>query len=79
VISGISRVNQQYLKAGGSGILDGDGNLDYGRELVLESYYDRSFSKEIHAALDYQFIADPAFNRARGPVAVLGMRIHWEF
>ncbi len=79
VISGISRVNQQFLKAGGSGILDGDGNLDYGQEFVLETYYDRAFSKQIHAALDYQFIADPAFNRVRGPVSVFGTRIHWEF
>jgi high affinity Mn2+ porin len=29
--------------------------------------------------LDYQFVANPAFNRDRGPVSVLGTRIHWEF
>lgn len=79
VLSGISRVNQQYLKAGGFGILDGDGNLDYGREFVWEAYYNHAFSKQFHAALDYQFVANPAFNRARGPVSVFGTRIHWEF
>lgn len=79
VLSGISSVNRQYLEAGGLGILDGDGNLNYGREFAMETYYDHAFSKQIHAALDYQFIADPAFNRARGPVSVFGTRIHWEF
>jgi len=33
----------------------------------------------VHVALDYQFISDPAFNRARGPVSVFGGRVHWEF
>ena len=35
VMSGISKVNQQYLMAGGTGILDGDGNLNYGREFAI--------------------------------------------
>ena len=34
--------------------------------------------KTIHAAVDYQFIADPAFNRDRGPVSVFGIRLHWQ-
>lgn len=79
VISGISLANQRYLQAGGLGILDGDGNLDYGREFALETYYDHAFSKHVNAALDYQFFANPVFNRARGPVSVLGIRVHWEF
>ena len=79
VLSGISRVNRQYLKAGGSGILDGDGNLDYGREFAFETFYDHAFSRHFNAALDYQFFANPAFNRAQGPVSVFGMRMHWEF
>jgi len=79
VMSGISRVNQEFLAAGGSGILDGDGTLNYGREKILETYYDFKVSKNLHAALDYQFIYDPAFNRDRGPVSVFGTRVHWEF
>ncbi|MGA3370816.1 MAG: carbohydrate porin [Terracidiphilus sp.] len=79
VMSGISKVNQQYLMAGGSGILDGDGNLNYGREFALETYYDHKLPKQIHWVLDYQFVANPAFNRDRGPVSVFGTRIHWEF
>jgi high affinity Mn2+ porin len=79
VLSGISKVNQQYLMAGGTGILDGDGNLNYGMERALETYYDHTFPRQIHVALDYQFVANPAFNRDRGPVSVFGTRIHWEF
>jgi high affinity Mn2+ porin len=79
VISGISRDNQLYLAAGGLGILDGDGALDYAKEKVLEAYYQAKITKRLLAALDYQFVADPAFNRARGPVSVFGMRLHFEF
>jgi high affinity Mn2+ porin len=79
VISGITKVNQQYLMAGGTGILDGDGNLNYGREFALETYYEHTFPQQINWTLDYQFVANPAFNRDRGPVSVLGTRIHWEF
>ncbi len=79
VMSGISRVNQEFLAAGGTGILDGDGALNYSGEKVAEMYYDAKLAKHIRGALDYQFIADPAFNRARGPVSVLSTRLHWEF
>jgi high affinity Mn2+ porin len=79
VVSGISRANQQYLAAGGLGILDGDGALNYAKEKVLETYYQCKLAKHLLGALDYQFVADPAFNRARGPVSVFGMRLHMEF
>jgi high affinity Mn2+ porin len=79
VVSGISRVNQEFLAAGGTGILDGDGALSYGQEKALEMYYDCKVSKNLHAALDYQFIKDPSFNRARGAVSVIATRLHWEF
>ena len=79
VINGISRVHQEFLEAGGTGILAGDGNLGYGLEKVMETYYDFEIWKTLHGTLDYQFITDPAFNRARGPVSVLGARLHWSF
>ena len=79
VVSGASRDNQKFLEAGGLDILDGDGRLNYGCEKILETYYDAQVWKSIHAALDYQFITDPAFNRDRGPVSALGARLHWEF
>jgi high affinity Mn2+ porin len=79
VINGISRVHQEFLAAGGTGILAGDGALNYGLEKTLETYYDVGIWKSVHAALDYQFVIDPAYNRDRGPVSVFGARLHWEF
>jgi high affinity Mn2+ porin len=79
VINGISPVHREFFAAGGTGILAGDGNLSYGWEKGLEAYYDFQIWKTLHGALDYQFISDPAYNQARGPVSVLGARLHWTF
>jgi high affinity Mn2+ porin len=79
VINGISKQAQEFFQAGGTGILAGDGNLNYGLEKILETYYDFKIWKTFHGAVDYQFISNPAFNRARGPVSVFGARLHWEF
>jgi high affinity Mn2+ porin len=78
IVSGASRSNQQFLNAGGLGILAGDGALTYGSEKVVETYYDFPIWKTVHGAVDYQFISNPAFNRDRGPVSVFGGRLHWE-
>lgn len=79
VLSGISRQNQRFLEAGGTGILDGDGALSYGWEKAVETYYSFKIFRNGFLTLDYQFIADPAFNSARGPVSVFGLRWHWSF
>lgn len=79
VCNGLSQSHQEFFAAGGTGILAGDGGLGYGWEKILETYYDAKIWETLHAALDYQFIADPAFNRDRGPVSVFGARMHWEF
>jgi len=79
VVSGASRDNQRFLEAGGVDMLDGDGALNYSPEKVLEIYYDFKIWKIFHGAFDYQFVDDPAFNRARGPVSLFGARFHWEF
>jgi high affinity Mn2+ porin len=79
VVSGASSDNQKFLEAGGTDMLDGDGALNYSQEKVVETYYDFDVWKGVHFALDYQFVADPAFNRDRGPVSVFGARLHWEF
>ena len=72
-------MQQEFLAAGGTGILAGDGKLDYGLERIMEAYYDFEIWKNLHGALDYQFISDPAYNRDRGLVSVLGARVHWSF
>ncbi len=79
VINGISKEHQEFFEDGGVGILGGDGALNYGWEKTLETYYDIGIWKTIHAALDYQFVMNPAYNRDRGPVSIFGGRLHWEF
>jgi high affinity Mn2+ porin len=78
VVNGISSIEQKYFQAGGLGILAGDGNLNYGWEKILETYYSYALCKHVYTTADYQFIDDPAFNRDRGPVSVFGFRLHWE-
>jgi len=79
VLNGLSHVHQEFFEAGGVGILAGDGQLDYGWEKIIETYYDFKVWKSVHVSVDYQFITDPAFNQARGPVSFFGGRLHWEF
>lgn len=77
-LSGASSDQVAFLKAGGTGILNGDGNLTYAVEKSLETYYDISIGAGCRLAFDYQFFADPAFNSDRGPVNVFQVRLHWE-
>lgn len=79
VLNGISRVHQDFFAAGGTGILAGDGALAYGLEQIIETYYEFQVWKTLYLTLDYQFINHPAFNRDRGPVSVIGARLHWSF
>ncbi|MDB6066520.1 MAG: hypothetical protein JWR26_2728 [Pedosphaera sp.] len=79
VINGISQVHRDFFAAGGTGIFAGDGRLNYDLEQIAETYYDFEICKAMHAALDYQFVANPAFNRDRGPVSVVSARIHVSF
>lgn len=80
VINGISRIHQQYLNAGGLGILIGDGKLPHpGPEQIVDAYYNIGFAKPLHLTLDYQFVNHPAYNRDRGPVSIGAVRLHVEF
>jgi high affinity Mn2+ porin len=80
VIDGISKAAQTYFADGGLGILIGDGGLTrYGMEDVLETYYRAPILTWLSGDLDYQFIANPAYNRDRGPVSVFGAQLHAAF
>jgi len=79
VFNGATTVHHEFLAAGGTGILAGDGTLTYGIEKDLEVYYDFQVWKSIHTTIDYQLVTNPAFNRDRGPISVFGARLHWEF
>ena len=78
ISNAISKDHQEYLRLGGLGFLLGDGNLNYGRENILENYYDAHFWRGIYGAFDLQHINNPGYNRDRGPVWVPGLRLHLE-
>src|SRR5579864_2447093 len=79
VSNAISKVHQEYLALGGRGFLVGDGALNYGREQIVEAYYNAHFWKGIFAGPNVQHISNPGYNRDRGPVTVPGIRVHLEF
>ncbi len=79
IVNGISRAHQRFFEAGGTGILAGDGALNYGLEQSLETYYKFQVWKTLYLTADYQFVANPAYNRDRGPVSIFGGRVHWDF
>ena len=79
VVNGISSVHQAFLNAGGLGILVGDGMLPHpGPEQIMETYYSLPVSI-FRLSFDYQFIANPGYNRDRGPASVMAMRLHAQF
>lgn len=77
--NGISRDHQLYLALGGHGFLLGDGALTYGRENIVESYYNVHVWRGAFIAPDLQHVTNPGYNRDRGPVWVPSMRLHLEF
>src|ERR1039458_1161089 len=79
VTNGICKDHQEYLRLGGQGFLLGDGNLNYGRENIVETYYTAHVWRGIYVAPAVQHINDPGYNRDRGPVVVPSFRLHVEF
>jgi high affinity Mn2+ porin len=76
----LSRSGLNFLAAGGLGILVGDGRLlRAADEKIVEAYYNAALLDTFAVTLDYQFIATPAYNADRGPVSVLGLRLHTQF
>lgn len=78
VVNGISRRHRQYLALGGLGFVLGDGNLSYGPEEIMETYYNFPIARGLFGAFDFQYVNNPGYNRARGPVVVPGLRLHLE-
>lgn len=79
VSNAIKRDHQNYLKLGGSGFLLGDGGLRYGRENIVECYYNYHAWRGLYYAGDVQHVNDPGYNRDRGPVWIGSVRMHVEF
>jgi high affinity Mn2+ porin len=79
VVNGISNAHAAYLAAGGTGIILGDGTLSYAGERVLETYYKFAIADGVNLTANYQFVTDPGYNSARGPVSFFALRFHAEF
>jgi high affinity Mn2+ porin len=78
--NGISAAREGYLNAGGLGVLIGDGRLPHpGPEQIIETYYSLAVLKVVHLTMDYQWIDHPGYNRDRGPVSVVALRLHAQF
>jgi high affinity Mn2+ porin len=78
ISNGISRLHQLYLALGGDGFLLGDGRLTYGREDILETYYNVHLWRGVYFSPELQWAAHPGYNKDRGPVIVPGLRLHVE-
>jgi len=79
VVNGLSKNYQAFLNAGGQGIAIGDGALDYRPEQIVEAYYSIAVASWATLTFDYQFVANPADNAARGPVSIGAVRLHAQF
>ena len=79
VSNAIKHDHQEYLKLGGHGFILGDGNLSYGRENILEAYYNTHAWRGLFYAFDTQVIDHPGYNTVRGPVVVFSVRAHVDF
>ena len=77
--NGISAPHRNYLKNGGYGFIIGDGDLNYGKENIIELFYSFNITKlHLFISPDYQYIVHPAYNKDRGPVHVVALRMHFE-
>jgi high affinity Mn2+ porin len=76
LLSGLGALHHEYLAAGGSGFLLGDGALSYSVEEIFESYYRAQLGRFIQVSPDVQLIRNPGYNRARGPAAVASLRLN---
>lgn len=75
----LSAQRRNFLASGGISFFIGDSYLDYKPETIVETFYSRSVARDAWVTLDYQRVANPAYNAARGPVNVLAVRFHADF
>ncbi len=77
--SWLSKEHVAYLNMGGIDGFIGDGKINYHPEQVVDLYYQCHVFKSTWLSLDYQHLANPAYNADRGPVDIYGGRVHFEF
>ena len=78
IIDGLSKDHADYLTAGGLGFIIGDGKLNYSPEEVIETYYSYRVLKSLAVTLDVQGVNHPGYHADRGPVAIYGLRVHYQ-
>jgi hypothetical protein len=79
VVHGLSALHREYLEAGGRGFLLGDGALSYGHETIGELYYRAQLGDFLELTGDVQHIANPGYNRDRGPATVMAIRLNLRY
>ena len=77
--SWISKGHVAYLNMGGIDGFIGDGKINYRSEKVMDIYYQFHAFQATWLSIDYQYIANPAYNADRGPVDMYSGRVHFEF
>ena len=77
--NGLSAPHIAYLAAGGAGFFLGDGRINYRPEVVAEWFYNLALRDGVHLGVNRQRIANPAYNRDRGPVTAASVRLHADF
>jgi high affinity Mn2+ porin len=78
-INGLEGTHRNYLAAGGLDFIIGDGALNYAPEQILEAFYSLQVVKGIFVTTDFQEVINPAYNRDRGPVSIVSLRVHLEY
>ncbi|HET6307616.1 MAG TPA: carbohydrate porin [Rhodopila sp.] len=80
VANQISNAEKTYLAAGGLGAIIGDGQLsEAGPEQILETFYSYAATSYARITTDFQIVNNPAYNRQRGPVEAISLRLHVEY
>ena len=75
----INDAHRDYLAAGGTGFLLGDGALRYGAETFVESYYRGQVGPYLQVSPDVQYVRNPGYNRDRGPAWVTSLRANLRY
>jgi high affinity Mn2+ porin len=74
----IDGAHRAYLARGGLTSFLGDGTLRYGPERLAEIYYSADLGGGFSLSADAQRIANPGYDKARGPASFYALRLHWE-
>jgi high affinity Mn2+ porin len=75
----ISKEHAAYLALGGIDGFVGDGAIKAAAEGTIDMFYSFNIRRSFWLTGDFQRVMNPAFNADRGPVNIIGLRIHGEF